>query len=192
MAVKHPVRSPYTPPDLHTRHQIRTPLEFLIPIALVAIGISLILVEVYLVPGFNVVGIIGMLFILFAVGHTFVEYGIGGGAVAFVGSSVVIGGLFYWLWQTGAWDRFILATSLRRDDQLIARESEDRSRVLGQKGVAVTPLRPTGIVEIDGRRIEVRTEGEFIAAGSEVRVVAMDRRQYFVRLANALSESNLP
>jgi membrane-bound ClpP family serine protease len=166
-------------------------LEVLIPIALVAIGISLILVEVYLVPGFNMVGIIGMLFILFAVGHTFVEYGLQGGAIAFVGSAVAIGGVFYWLWQTGAWDRFILATSLRRDDQLIARESEDRSRVLGQKGVAVTPLRPTGIVEIEGRRIEVRTEGEFIAAGSEVHVVAMDRRQYFVRLAKALPESNL-
>ncbi len=166
-------------------------MEFLIPIALVAAGIGLILVEVYLVPGFNVVGIIGTLLIFFAVGHTFVEHGMIGGTVALAGSAVTIGGMFYWLWQSGAWDRFILATSLRRDDQLIARESEDRSRVLGQKGVAVTPLRPSGIVEIDGRRIEVRTEGEFIAAGSEVRVVAMDRRQYFVRMANALPESNM-
>ena len=33
------------------------------------------------------------------------------------------------------------------------------------------------------------TEGEFIAAGSDVRVVAMDRRRYFVRLDNAETES---
>ncbi|MEZ4703078.1 MAG: NfeD family protein [Rhodothermales bacterium] len=166
-------------------------MDFLIPIALIAAGVGLILVEVYLVPGFNVVGIVGVLLILFGVGYSFSEHGFVGGSIALVGASVAFGASFYWLWRSGAWDRFILATSLRRDDQLIARESEDRSRVLGQQGVAITPLRPTGIVDIGGRRIEVRTEGEFIAAGSEVRVVAMDRRQYFVRLANALPESNV-
>ena len=43
------------------------------------------------------------------------------------------------------------------------------------------------VVEIDGERIEVVTEGEYIAAGSNVRVVAMDRRRYFARL-DALPE----
>lgn len=166
-------------------------MEYLIPIALIAAGIGLILVEVYLVPGFNVVGIGGVLLIVMAVGYSFTEYGLMGGAVAFIGASIAFGGAFYYLWRSGAWDRFILATSLRQDDELLARESEDRAQLLGQKGVAITPLRPTGIVEIAGRRIEVRTEGEFIAAGSEVRVVAMDRRQYFVRLANVLPERNV-
>ncbi len=166
-------------------------MDLLIPIALIAAGVGLIFVEVYLVPGFNVVGIIGLLLILFAIGFAFTEHGMLGGTLAFVGAGVATSFAFYWMWKSGAWDRFILATSLRRDDQLVARESEDRSRILGHTGVAVTPLRPTGIVEIDGRRVEVRTEGEFIAAGSKVRVVAMDRRQYFVRLANALPEKNI-
>ena len=78
---------------------------------------------------------------------------------------VLVAGTFMLLWRSGAWDRFILATSLRRDDTLIARESEDRARFLGHVGTAITPLRPTGIVEIEGNRIEVMTEGEFIAAG---------------------------
>lgn len=166
-------------------------MEILIPIALIAAGVGLILAEVYLVPGFNVVGILGVLSMILGVGYSYAEHGLLAGSIAFVGAAVAFGGAFYWLWRSGAWDRFILATSLRKDDQLVARESEDRSRVLGQLGVAVTPLRPTGIVEIEGRRIEVRTEGEFIAAGSAVRVVAMDRRQYFVRLSKALPENNV-
>ncbi len=157
-------------------------MEILIPIALILLGVGLILVEVYLVPGFNVVGIIGLLVMVFGVGYGYTETGLVGGTIFLVGAVAAVSLAFLWLWRSGAWDRFVLATNLKRDDNLIARESEDRARYLGEAGTAVTPLRPTGIVEIGGRRIEVMTEGEFIAAGSAVRVVAMDRRRYFVRL----------
>lgn len=165
-------------------------MEILIPIALILLGAALIVAEVYLVPGFNVIGIIGFLVVLFGVGFGFSETGLVGGTLYLVGALAVVGGAFMWLWRSGAWDRFILATNLKRDELLIARESEDRARYLGEAGTAITPLRPTGIVEIDGRRIEVMTEGEFIAAGSDVKVVAMDRRRYFVRLASSDSEKS--
>ena len=107
-----------------------------------------------------------------------------GGMLAMSSASVLSGGAFWWLWKSGAWNQFILSSSLRTDDKQIARESEQRARYLGKKGTAVTPLRPTGIAEFDGERIEVVTEGDFISAGSRVKVVAMDRRQYFVRLVS--------
>ncbi len=158
-------------------------MEFLIPISLILVGLALIAVEVYLVPGFNVVGVFGFVLILFAIGYAFSEAGLFGGVYAIIGTGVMGGGLFYWMWTSGAWDRFVLATNLKGDDAAAARESEHRARYLGKSGTAVTPLRPTGVAEIDGERIEVVTEGEFIAAGSKVRVVAMDRRRFFVRLA---------
>ena len=164
-------------------------MEILIPIALIVLGLGFILFEVYLVPGFNVVGIIGLLVIIFGVGYGFSETGLVGGTLYLLGAVVSVVGTFLWLWKSGAWDRFILATNLRKDESLIARESEDRARYLGEAGRAITPLRPTGIVEIGGRRIEVMTEGEFIAAGSNVKVVAMDRRRYFVRLENQDTEN---
>ncbi len=163
-------------------------MELLIAIGIIIVGLLLMAAEVYLVPGFNVVGIIGFLLILFALGYTFAEAGFMGGMLTLGGTVFVGSGLFLWMWRSGAWDRFVLETNLRRDDHLIARESEQRARYLGKMGAALTPLRPTGIAEIDGERIEVVTEGEFIAAGSEVRVVAMDRRRYFVRLAEARTE----
>ncbi len=161
----------------------------LVPILLILLGFGLIVAEVYLVPGFNIVGIIGFLLIVFAVGYVFTATGFSGGFLALAGSAAFGGGLFYLLWKSGAWNRFILATSLRHDEEDVAREHEHRARYLGKTGVAVTPLRPTGVVEIEGERIEVVTEGEFIAAGSKVRVVAMDRRRYFARLADALPQA---
>lgn len=164
-------------------------MELLIPILLIIVGLALIVVEVYLVPGFNVVGIGGFLLIVFAVGYVFTEAGLFGGALALLGTLAAGGGVFYLMWQSGAWDRFVLATNLRADEQAVARESEHRARYLGKGGVAITPLRPTGVAEIDGERIEVLTEGDFIAAGSRIRVVAMDRRRYFVRLEESRSEA---
>jgi membrane-bound ClpP family serine protease len=164
-------------------------LELFVPIALVVTGLALIIVEVYLVPGFNVVGIFGFLMIFFGVGYAFFEVGTVGGLATLLGAVAAIAGSFYWMWQSGAWDRFVLSTSLRADEDSVDEAGEHRARYLGRSGVAVTPLRPTGVADIDGERIEVVTEGEFIASGSRVRVVAMDRRRYFVRLADVVSET---
>ena len=163
-------------------------MEFFLPIALILVCLGLIAVEVYLVPGFNVVGIFGFIVILFAIGYTFTESGLLGGIYVIVGTAIAGGGLFYWMWTSGAWDRFVLGTTITGERPGEDRETERRAKYLGKTGVAVTPLRPTGVARIDGERIEVATEGDFIAAGSNVRVVAMDRRRFFVRLAN-LEES---
>ena len=158
-------------------------MELLLPIGLIVAGLILIAVEVYVVPGFNVVGLLGLAMMLFAVGFAFTTAGLLGGVTMLGLSTVGGGGLFYYLWKSGAWNRFVLDTSLRPDENLLAEESEQRAKYLGKLGVAVTPLRPTGVVEIEGERIEANTEGDYIAAGSDIRVVAMDRRRYFVRLA---------
>ncbi len=163
-------------------------MELLIPILLVLVGLGLIAVEVYVVPGLGAVGIGGGVAIVAGIVYAFVVAGMTGGILTTLGSVGAGAGLFYFLWQTGAWDRFVLAADLRRDTDADAREHDTRSRYLGRDAIAVTPLRPGGIVEIDGERVEVQTEGEFIAAGSTVRVVAMDRRRFFVRLADALPE----
>lgn len=164
----------------------------MIPILLVLLGLGLIAVEVYLVPGITFVGLGGALAILGGVVYAFIIAGPVGGLVAALGSVALGGGMFYFMWESGAWERFVLAADLRRDEDADTREQDARSRYLGRTAVAVTPLRPGGIVEIEGERLEVQTEGEFIASGSAVRVVAMDRRRFFVRLADALPATASP
>ena len=156
-------------------------MTVLIPIALILLGLVLLAAEVYVVPGFNVVGVMGVLAAGAGVVYAFVTGGALGGFLALVGALAGGGLLFTYLWRSGAWDRFVLADELRRGAGDEA-EQDTRARLLGQSGVALTPLRPTGVVEIGGERVEVLTEGAFVAAGSRVRVVAMDRRRYFVRL----------
>lgn len=158
-------------------------MDILIPVLFITVGFLLIILEVYLIPGFNVVGILGFLLIVFAIGYMYTEISPLGGSVALVGS--LVGGvlMFYMLWKSGAWERFILATTLADNPQRESSGVERRKRFLGKRGIAVTSLRPSGHVEIDGERVEVVTRGEFISAGSNIRVVAMkDRWSYVVRL----------
>lgn len=161
----------------------------MIPIALILVGLLLILIEVYMVPGFNVIGILGIIMIIVAVGYAFAESGWTGGFLALAGSVAAVGGVFWFLYSTGAWDRFVLTAELASGSADGDEDREQRASYLGRNGTALTPLRPSGVVEIDGTRLEVSTEGEFIAAGSKVRVVAMDRRRYFVRLATESAET---
>ncbi len=49
------------------------------------------------------------------------------------------------------------------------------SDLLGKRGTTVSSLRPSGEAEIDGERVEVRTRGEYLAAGSVIVVIEASR-----------------
>ncbi len=53
----------------------------------------------------------------------------------------------------------------------------------GQTGRALTLLRPAGIAEIDGRRLDVMTRGEFLPEGAALRVVAVEGSKIVVSAA---------
>ncbi|MBV8345841.1 MAG: nodulation protein NfeD, partial [Candidatus Eremiobacteraeota bacterium] len=61
--------------------------------------------------------------------------------------------------------------------------SADYRDLRGRTGTAVSYLRPAGIASIDGRRVDVLTEGEFIAQGTPVRVVRVEGSRIFVEPA---------
>lgn len=156
--------------------------EILTPLLFIVLGLALIAVEVWLIPGFNVVGIGGSFMIVFGIAYAFMEHGLSGGILATAVTILAGGLLLYLLFKSGAWKRFVLHAKLNAS---LDSEPGDRkdAPVLGQIGTAITPLRPSGVVRLEnGDRIEVTTEGHFIASGSRVRVVATDRRRYFVRI----------
>ena len=157
-------------------------MELLVPIALILVGLALVAVEVTVVPGFNVVGVMGVLGAAVGVVVAFAEFGPVGGVGTLAATLLAAGGMAYLLYDSGAWDRFVLSDSLRRDADVDAVEVESRSRLLGKTGTAVTPLRPGGVADLGGERVEVETEGAFVAAGSAVRVVALNRQRVLVRM----------
>jgi membrane-bound ClpP family serine protease len=73
-----------------------------------------------------------------------------------------------------------LAPPIRRRDENEP-VAEQLRRLLGETGRVLTPLRPVGLCEFDGCRIECAAEGEYVQAGRTVRVIRVEGMQPTVR-----------
>jgi membrane-bound serine protease (ClpP class) len=86
--------------------------------------------------------------------------------------------------------RFITRTPLSRalilDTDMSANDGwasapESDHRLLHAVGVAHSPLRPAGIAEFHGERVDVVSEGELIDAGTDIIVTRVDGNRVVVR-----------
>lgn len=158
-------------------------------IILLALGFVAIAVEVFLLPGFGVAGILGAVLIgasvVLAMLGTFPTSGDVVQALAVLGASV-----FITLAIAFAWFRHL--PNSRRFKGLIHQESSlsaegyvsalPRGELVGKQGVAITDLRPAGVATVDGERIDVVTEGEYIHASSPIEVMRAEGYRHVVRL----------
>jgi membrane-bound serine protease (ClpP class) len=83
------------------------------------------------------------------------------------------------------WRRMALKSALDPDnvDATLANTPEATTlEVLkGRHGKTVTPMRPSGVVEFDGRRVDAMTEGLMIEAGAWVKCVEVRAGRVVVR-----------
>jgi membrane-bound serine protease (ClpP class) len=52
---------------------------------------------------------------------------------------------------------------------------------LGKRGTTVSPLRPAGIADLEGERVDVVSQGEWIDAGSPIEVIRVEGNRIVVR-----------
>ncbi|MDR6551315.1 NfeD family protein [Paenibacillus qinlingensis] len=72
----------------------------------------------------------------------------------------------------GIWNRFILKEQLTTSKGFTS--NPDQSYLIGMTGEAVTPLRPAGTALIQGERVDVVTNGNFISANRAIVVVEVE------------------
>lgn len=156
---------------------------------LVFVGVLLLLVEVFLLPGFTLAGVAGIVMLVAGLGLTLVGSGATAAAVISalgrVAISVLValaGGLvaMRFLPKLPFGRRLILSTDMEAEEGFVSSPETDR-QWLGKTGRAVSPLRPAGIAEIDGTRVDVVSDGVFIDAGAPVRVTRVDGNRIVVR-----------
>lgn len=156
---------------------------------LVFVGVLLLLVEVFLLPGFTLAGVAGIVMLVAGLGLTLVGSGATAAAVISalgrVAISVLValaGGLvaMRFLPKLPFGRRLILSTDMEAEEGFVSSPETDR-QWLGRTGRAVSPLRPAGIAEIDGNRVDVVSDGVFIDAGAPVRVTRVDGNRIVVR-----------
>jgi membrane-bound serine protease (ClpP class) len=76
--------------------------------------------------------------------------------------------------------RLVLDTGMAADLGYVSAPESDR-QWRGHTGVALSPLRPAGIAEIDGTRLDVVSDGGFIDAGTSIEVTRVEGNRIVVR-----------
>jgi membrane-bound serine protease (ClpP class) len=161
-------------------------------VILIVAGLAGLLVEVFLIPGFGVAGIAG----LTALGAGFVLSMLGSYPTradlwqALVGVGV---GLLVFVAILVAFVRHLpvsrrLAGILHLDAQPAAAgyiSAPARADLVGKAGVTASELRPIGVAEIAGERLDVTTEGDWLPAGTPVTVVKAEAMRLVVRRTSA-------
>jgi membrane-bound serine protease (ClpP class) len=82
--------------------------------------------------------------------------------------------------QTTRFRRLVLADGLAG---YTAAETDDS--LVGQRGRALSPLRPAGTASFDGRRVDVTSDGRYVAPGATVEVVRVRGARVEVRPVDA-------
>jgi membrane-bound serine protease (ClpP class) len=149
-------------------------------VGLAVLGVIAILLELHVVPGHGFAGIFGMIALVAAVilafGIAFFAQALQAIAIAIVFSAVAFWGATRIFPESAFFKRITL--SAVQGPEYVA--SRDFGSFLGRTGVATSFLRPAGVAMIDGKRLDVLTEGDFVSAGSPVRVTRVEGARIFV------------
>jgi membrane-bound serine protease (ClpP class) len=148
----------------------------LLVISLLVVSLVLLLAEVLVIPGFGVTGILGIALGVGGVVLAFQSLGALWGSLSILWS-VLLTVLLVWVLPKTAAGRGLVLGSANAGKVA----SGELDRLLSKRGVALTPLRPAGTVEIEGQRVDVVSEGELIEVGSPILVVEVQGTRVVVR-----------
>ena len=159
------------------------------------IGVGLIAVEIFVIPGFGVAGILGITLtvgslVLVMINNdnfdfSLVPFGnilsavmaVLAGMLGSVGLFIVAGAKIS---TTRAFSRFTLTDTMDRESGYTSNFKKES--LLGKPGTAYTILRPSGKVMIDGKIYDAYTRGEFINKDQKVIVTSEEGTSLKVKL----------
>jgi membrane-bound serine protease (ClpP class) len=154
---------------------------------LLGVGVVLLLVEAFVLPGFGVAGVAGILAIVVSILLSLVgEMPTMGDmmvAMQVLGMSALIVGFVGWqlikrLPDDRRAHRLFLSESLTRE--LGYRSAPSRDDLVGAEGVALTDLRPAGAARFGEESVDVVSSGAWVKAGTPIRIVQEEGYRHVV------------
>ena len=150
--------------------------------ALFVIAIILLAVEIFVIPGFGISGILGIAALItgiFLVTNSVLE------GLLFTGGALIALGIIVYLSFRSPrirrlWQKFSLSTRQTTKGGYVAPKIQ-YEMYLGRVGISLTQLRPAGTADFAGEHLDVVTEGGFIGPRTKIRVIAVEGTRIIVR-----------
>lgn len=160
----------------------------IVSVVLFVAGMVFLLIEMFM-PGFGVFGGFGILALVLCIvfqAKTITE------ALIMV---LVIGAVVALLWflvlrslKKGVlYNKFVLKDAANKENGYVS--NADYSRLIGKSGKSITVLRPAGMAAIEGEKVDVVTDGEFLPQGIDIEVYEVSGRRVLVRKAQDIEKN---
>ena len=165
-------------------------LANIIEIVLFILGAGLLLLEIFIIPGFGIAGVSGIIFMIAGIYLSLVgtlkhvdfpalssaaNYLLLSLFLTILGAMVIIK-LFP---KSSIWRTISLEEAQLRDKGYIS--ARDYRQYLGKEGIALSTLRPAGIGLFGGERLDVVSQGDFIEKGTSIVISQIDGYRLIVR-----------
>jgi membrane-bound serine protease (ClpP class) len=168
-------------------------LASIMDILLFVLGLVLLGLEIFVIPGFGITGIAGIilifasLFLSLTPSGPFMDFDAISIAVIQLTGSIVAALLLVLILakilpKSRTFNKLILADEERAEQGFVSYPSE--KELIGQEGVALTTLRPAGTAEFNGKRYDVMADWEYIEQGSKIVVLRVEGVKVVVKKIN--------
>ena len=156
--------------------------SFLVIILLV-FGFILLLIEIFLIPGYGPAGIGAGVFLVIGIYVAWAKLSNQVAVMITLGSifSVIIGSII--VIKSGYTKKMILKQrifSYSNTKTINSDEITNKNISVGTSGVALSNLRPAGIAEFAHQRLNVLTDGTYIKSGARVKIIRIEGKKIFV------------
>ena len=141
-------------------------MDILIIASLIIAGLILFIIEVFLLPGISIAGIISAVCLLYANYYAFDTMGTLPGCITLAISAIGIIAITIWFMRSKTVDKL----SLKKTIDYKPEPLKGLNLKAGDEGIALTRLALIGNAEFNGNIIEVRSTGDFIDEKSKIRI----------------------
>jgi membrane-bound serine protease (ClpP class) len=151
-------------------------------VGLFMLGLILLIIEIFVIPGFGIVGLLGITSIFASLILSMFKFppkefpfdfwrlakpmqSMGVATVFIISIGYFISKYFF---KTSLWSRVQLSEEFTSKKGFVS--ADTRSDLIGKIGIAISPIRPAGTILIDNRRVDVISQGDFIDADTQVKI----------------------
>lgn len=146
-------------------------------IILISLGLIFILLEILVLPGTAVLGLIGLGLMAAGVWSTYDNFGTKAGHYTLIGVAFFSVVSLYYALKSNTWKKLMLNAKIKGKVNIF-----DKNLIgVGDTGVTVSRLAPMGKASINDNYCEVQTIADFIDENTEITVIKVDGNSIFVK-----------
>ncbi|MDD2594300.1 MAG: nodulation efficiency protein D (NfeD) [Bacteroidales bacterium] len=147
-------------------------------ITLIVLGIVLIIAEILIIPGFAVIGILGLCSLVASCYFGFANYGETGGIITIAVNIVLLIFFVIFSLKSKTWKKLSLSTNI---DSKVDTKPQEKGITPGTEGITITRLNPMGRARINDLDVEVRSIDGIIDPNETIVVAYLEDERILIK-----------